>query len=136
MKYRIDERVGCIAVVEETYKDDCLSPDFPGVIAFWNGLHDETGWRVLQHQKAKALELCMLLNKQVDYAAIVTAAREYMQASDYPADIDRDCVFCWHTGEAVVDHEELCQYRIKYEALANLLPAATETPTTGTEAGG
>lgn len=60
--YKIDERVGCIAVVEVSFNENCLTADMDGVMAFWSGVHGVNGWEVLKWQKEKASQLCDLLN--------------------------------------------------------------------------
>jgi hypothetical protein len=62
-RYQIDERVGCIAVVDtEIFRENCLAPDFDGVVAYWAGLRGKNGWEVQSWQKEKAQKLCDLLN--------------------------------------------------------------------------
>lgn len=63
MKYRIEEREGCIAVVEEGFNRNGLNPSMEGVIACWKGKY-LFGWKVLEWQRFKAFQLCNLLNKE------------------------------------------------------------------------
>lgn len=60
--YKIDERVGCIAVVEGSFNGNCLYAEMDGVVAFWSGVRENNGWKVLEWQKEKASQLCNLLN--------------------------------------------------------------------------
>lgn len=62
-RYKIDERVGCIAVVKSTFSENCLYPEMDGVMAFWSGSRVDGYWTVLDWQRQKAVELCEALNK-------------------------------------------------------------------------
>ena len=62
--FKIDERVGCIAVVESSFTGNCLYAEMDGVVAFWSGVRGDNGWEVLEWQKEKASQLCNLLNGQ------------------------------------------------------------------------
>ena len=59
MNYKVDERVGCIAVVEDDYDMNCLTADMDGVMAFWAGERGKISgeWIVPQWQRDKANNL-------------------------------------------------------------------------------
>lgn len=61
MKYKIEERVGSIAVVEESFNGNGLHPNMEGVIAYWRGKY-VFGWKIAEWQRFKAFHLCNLLN--------------------------------------------------------------------------
>jgi len=64
MSYQVDERVGCIAVVDDSHEYICLTADMDGVVAFWQGERGKKSgeWIVPQWQRDKAKNLCDLLN--------------------------------------------------------------------------
>ena len=66
MKYKIEERVGCIAVVEDSFDKNGLHPNMEGVIAYWRGKYTLHGWKVAEWQQFKAYRLCNMLNGEGD----------------------------------------------------------------------
>ena len=77
MRYEIDQRVGCIAVVDTEVKSnsDGLHPDTPGVAKYWHGYQDiitckECGhikpsdWKIEDSDIKEAKELVEKLNKE------------------------------------------------------------------------
>jgi len=79
-RYYVDQRIGCIAVRDQTLDDPeykCLEPDGIGVIKYWHGefvdgevcetCHRSFGkvWRVKSEDIVAANELCNELNKEI-----------------------------------------------------------------------
>jgi len=68
-RYFIDERVGCIAVLDRT-KANCNTPglnrDTSGVVRFWNGIYQDDEWHVPEQYWRLANDLCAKLNREED----------------------------------------------------------------------
>jgi hypothetical protein len=74
-RYKVDRRVGCIAVIDTTIESDCpgLHPDSIGVVKYWSGRRIEhkcptcghvshSEWEVPEETVKEAQKLCDELN--------------------------------------------------------------------------
>jgi len=81
-RYAIDERVGCIAVIDrmEECRTPGLSVSLPHVMALWSGERDEDGnWNVPEWAIQKARELNRVLNSttSVDFSHVERYDKDY-----------------------------------------------------------
>jgi len=69
LRFYVDERVGCIAVMDSNmvdFKCPGLHSDTKGLIKRWDGIFNNKNgwWEVPDNIRQKAVELCELLNKE------------------------------------------------------------------------
>lgn len=68
MVYEVDQRVGCIAVIDTRLKDEGhngLQRDDKHVVKFWIGDYNNSNWSISERQILKAKELCEQLNNDL-----------------------------------------------------------------------
>lgn len=77
--WKVDERVGCVAIYERERDQNCLSIPKENFVAYWQGHRGDDGWHVRPEVSANAARIVACVNACAgipDPAAAVERARE------------------------------------------------------------